>query len=335
MRSLLFVLAVLCTYFASAGTVTAVASGDWDVASTWDINGIPGNATTSTTVVIPAGITVNVKSQVYSSTIPIITLQIYGTLSFHPSGRLDLSSTSTIQLYSGSSIVPFNNSNSQLITIGGVTKYNAANNGTVSGPAYASSSTGTSTSGQPLSGFAAGTLPIKLLHFTAMPEEKSVQLNWETAEEVNTDHFELEKSVDGDNAWLSIASLRTNGHPSVYTVVDNNVTGSVLYYRLKTVDRDGKYAYSAIVRIRRERSLSLFITPNPATSLIRVSLDQQRSDRTTIQLINSTGQLVRQAEMPGGSNILSLSIADLARGRYTVVVLANKELLDSESLVIQ
>ena len=122
-----------------ANTITAVTSeaspGDWTDGASWAGGAVPQSGDI---VMIPAGKAILISDQVYSLVSPpFISLRVWGTLNFEPSGKLHLSLLSDIQIFLGGKIKPKNSSSSQLITIGGVTKYNASNNGTIQGPAIA------------------------------------------------------------------------------------------------------------------------------------------------------------------------------------------------------
>ena len=98
---------------------------------------------------------------------------------------------------------------------------------------------------------AAPVLPVELTKFTAQQIGESITLNWETATELDNDYFAIERSVDGEN-FESIAQILGAGTsivPQYYEFVDKNPTAATLYYRLKQVDLDGKFAYSEMVTV--------------------------------------------------------------------------------------
>ena len=95
-------------------------------------------------------------------------------------------------------------------------------------------------------------LPVELISFTASLEGSNAILNWITASEINSDYFEIERSLDGIN-FESISMIDGAGnsnHQLSYSDIDYNVDllgVSVFYYRLKQTDFDGSYSYSQIV----------------------------------------------------------------------------------------
>lgn len=117
-------------------------------------------------------------------------------------------------------------------------------------------------------------LPVEWLGFTGRWVEESVQLDWQTATEVNSARFVVERqNTAGD--WLPIGSViaaGTSTTPNAYDFRDlaPGPTNPVLY-RLQQVDVDGGFNYSKIVALSRAAaatSISLF--PNPARDHIFV-----------------------------------------------------------------
>lgn len=94
-------------------------------------------------------------------------------------------------------------------------------------------------------------LPIQLLTFNALANEKAVDLNWVTASEVNNDFFTVEKSEQGID-FHSIARVSGAGNSTKqlsYSAVDAAPYEGINYYRLKQTDFDGKFSYSTIVSV--------------------------------------------------------------------------------------
>ncbi len=111
-------------------------------------------------------------------------------------------------------------------------------------------------------------LPVELLGFDSRNEnDKSINLFWSTATELNNSHFEIERSNDGRN-FQSIGKVEGHGNSSevkVYDFYDEKPMNGKNYYRLKQIDFDGTFEYSYVILEevkRKETILELF--PNPA-----------------------------------------------------------------------
>lgn len=117
-------------------------------------------------------------------------------------------------------------------------------------------------------------LPVDLTVFEAYAvDDKSVNVNWTTASEVNSSHFEVERSKDG-RSFRKIETIESAGSSSAridYSIVDSAPLVGISYYRLKQVDVDGVYTYSPTRRVQMGTDQpTLTIYPNPTYDAIFV-----------------------------------------------------------------
>ena len=100
---------------------------------------------------------------------------------------------------------------------------------------------------------AGGPLDVKLSSFTAVLINSNGQLTWISETETNSSHFEIERSDDAvkfDKRGM-VNSYGNSTSKKTYNYTDPiNTTSKIVYYRLKMVDRDGKYNYSKIIAIK-------------------------------------------------------------------------------------
>ncbi|HSI91298.1 MAG TPA: T9SS type A sorting domain-containing protein, partial [Adhaeribacter sp.] len=167
-------------------------------------------------------------------------------------------------------------------------------------------------------------LPVELLCFNARKTGATVQLTWETASEMNSDRFEIERSQDG-RTFETIGSVKAAGHSNTvkrYAFEDKNPNSGLNYYRLKQADLDGSFAYSKVVSVtavKKEIAVSLY--PNPARDVLIVSLPTNAAE-TTIQVYNAVGQEVRTLKTNAAA--AQLNVVNLPAGIYQVrIVNAN------------
>lgn len=155
-------------------------------------------------------------------------------------------------------------------------------------------------------------LPLTLISFNGRPYTGYNQLQWETADEVNTSHFELERSTDG-NKYTATATIQAGSN--TYSYKDYISFNGKMYYRLKMVDKDGQYTYSTIVTLNNNGAGAVSLYPNPADDKVYVSTSSellQHSARLydisgkllqTIQ-INNTLQIIQVQQLKGGLYLL-------------------------------
>ncbi len=164
-------------------------------------------------------------------------------------------------------------------------------------------------------------LPIKLLSFDAVPEEREVDLTWVTASEINNEYFTVEKSLDGNN-FYPIGTKPGAGNSSVtlsYSFVDPNPAPGISYYKLKQTDFDGHTSESGIVPVnykKQNREYSIF--PNPVYD--KAYLISNTSENIQASIRNIEGKLIQSVSLEGASTIHSIDLGGLSQGVYFIEV---------------
>ena len=164
--------------------------------------------------------------------------------------------------------------------------------------------------------------PVTLVSFKALPINSIVQLQWATSQEINTKDFEIEKSTDGVN-WALLTTVSAAGNSSLahnYQAVDKNPVAGINYYRLKTIDVNGKYAYSNIVNIKYA-STAISVFPNPAKDMITIS--HPASINATILITDIQGRKIQALNINWGSTTNKVSVNNLSKGQYILKYIDN------------
>jgi uncharacterized repeat protein (TIGR01451 family) len=174
----------------------------------------------------------------------------------------------------------------------------------------------------------ASPLPVVLSAFTATAvANRDAQLAWTTASELNSAAFEVERSFDG-TTFTKLGQLAAKGttlSPSAYAFLDKGVASLAngpVYYRLKQVDRDAKFAYSPVrtVAFTKAAGASLSLFPNPAQTTTKLDLTSLPAASTyQVTLLDATGRAVRSLTLAGGQ-VQPLELSTLASGTYFVLV---------------
>ena len=159
------------------------------------------------------------------------------------------------------------------------------------------------------------TLPVKLISFSGRLNGTRVDLNWVTANELNTKQFEVERGANG-LTFSKIATVAAKGNSSTatsYDLIDPSPLAGVNYYRLKMVDIDGKFEYSQIVIIRIENSIQLItkVAPNPFTGKIDVYLTLTHNTPVDFRFIDINGRMVFSKSVKGLKGFNWFTINDL------------------------
>ncbi|WP_118973934.1 choice-of-anchor E domain-containing protein [Taibaiella koreensis] len=168
--------------------------------------------------------------------------------------------------------------------------------------------------------YAGGILPVDFKSFTATPQHTDVNLDWITATETNNKAFEILRSVDGKTFDVigSLQSLAANGNSFSdlkYRFVDKNVPEGNLFYRIKQIDKDGRYSFSPIRQIAGSGATKTVLYPNPATGTVNIIAGGE--GQVTIR--DLSGKLVQRFVI-GASGMLAIDLSHCTNGLYFVAI---------------
>ena len=155
-------------------------------------------------------------------------------------------------------------------------------------------------------------VPVELVAFSAKPINQKVELNWKTATEINTLGYDIERSTDGQT-WKILGFVGAKNRPSDYLYLDENPNiDTINYYRLNTLDVDGKKEYSKIISVKMNNlTSSIRIFPTNTDGLINIETTLIVQE---IWVTNSIGQIVLTVNQP------YINLTSLPTGIYIVTV---------------
>jgi hypothetical protein len=172
-------------------------------------------------------------------------------------------------------------------------------------------------------------LPVKLGSFTATLNTAKVNLNWKTVEELNSSHFDVERSVDGKNyKSIGIVFSNENSNTFNYYLFPDNIsalTDGMIYYRLKCVDIDGKFTYSDVRVIRKSSQAkvdaSIVAFPNPVVNELRVTVPENwQGKEVYFNVYNMNGSILHSVRNMNVGQTETISTANLGKGVYILQV---------------
>jgi hypothetical protein len=168
-------------------------------------------------------------------------------------------------------------------------------------------------------------LPVELTTFSASTSGRGVLLKWNTATEVNSAKFVVERKSAND--WYAISSVNASGNsssPKSYSFIDKNLVTGKYLYRLKMVDNDGSFEYSstveATISVPSEFSLSQNY-PNPFNPSTEINFDLPSVSQVKLELYSVTGSKVAtviNSVMNAGYNTVRINMNNykLSSGTY-------------------
>lgn len=295
-------------------TRIALSNGNWSVGGRWSGGILP---TCGDSVIVPAGITVNVDNQLdFLGCGSTMKVNVKGTLSFNNGNKLRLPCNSRFYLGAAAVLNPGSGGgNSNFIEICSTVYWNAAM-GTIYGPTcYPPSSACTSF------------LPVTLLYFTAKVSSENIELNWSTATEINNDYFTLERSSNGSD-FYPIEKIKGSGNSTktlLYKTYDQHPNAFINYYTLKQTDFNGKIQYSKIIFANFKDNNDFSIYPNPSNgSEFSISLSGlQNNEKILVVMEDITGRTIYSKVIFSGENgsLIEQIETDpsLPKGIYSVI----------------
>lgn len=189
-------------------------------------------------------------------------------------------------------------------------------------------------------GDACSNIPLKLISFTGNKEKDHNFLHWETVNEIEVDKFIVQKSIDSEN-WQSIAEVKCKSEDplskQIYEMKDNDSETSY-YYRLKILDKNGKFEFSDVIFINRKTENLIIenIVPNPTNGNFSISYNSTKTDKTLLRIVSSIGEIIYQKETISqpGVNHNFIELEDISSGLYLLTLKQGDE-IDSLKFVIE
>ena len=167
----------------------------------------------------------------------------------------------------------------------------------------------------------AAVTPVQLEYFSAREKNQDVLLNWQTATELNTSHFNVQHSTNG-TSFTNIGNVKAIGSgANGYSFTDSNPTDGINYYRLQSIDKDGSFSYSKVISASLTTHNSSFISifPNPARDFTTIIFSQM-VDKATIAVYDITGKAIITQSLNGSTNSYKLNTQTLTNGVYVIKV---------------
>lgn len=164
-----------------------------------------------------------------------------------------------------------------------------------------------------------GVLPVELVYFRGKLFNNQANLTWATASEINSEKFEIEYSVNGQN-YKTIGEVTARGNTletTSYNFIHKNVQKGSNYYRLKQIDVDGRYEYSKVIVIEKGGINSIISYPNPVINVMSIETE---TPIKSIQILDINGRLVQSKKVMDEALTQQIDLIDLPKGTYLLDV---------------
>jgi hypothetical protein len=214
---------------------------------------------------------------------------------------------------------------------GGVASGNATATGSITSSAL-------SIIGRTTFGYKSFPVPLKLISFSGDRRSGTSYLRWVTENEVMVDHFIVERSYDAIN-YVAIGNVAARNLSSIqnYYLEDRSQFQGIAYYRLKSLDIDGKFTYSNIVALSDNiKTAEAFTVLNPARSGITIFNRSSKEGLFNYRVLNMGGQLVVSGKVymsANGGAVIPLSAA-ISTGIH-IIELVNSDIQFAQKILVE
>lgn len=175
------------------------------------------------------------------------------------------------------------------------------------------------------------TLPVTFQFFNGVHRQTENELRWTVSEERNLASYELERSTDGINyTKINTIAAKNTSNIADYTYSDRSreISGAILYYRLKAIDRNDTYFYSDVVLLRNDNQSKFKILGNPFTSQVTFRYETTYNGNLLIRLSDMNGRTIRSEKLPvqnGAGYYTVYNLSSLAPGQYILEINTGNE----------
>lgn len=169
-------------------------------------------------------------------------------------------------------------------------------------------------------------LPVTFTNIKASKTNNNIDVEWSAENEKDVKEYQVEKSIDGQT-FSPVATFIVKGKASAnynWTDISNDAKNN--FYRVASIDINGKTSYSSVTQVSLNVENELSIYPNPIINgSINIHLKGALKGDYTARIINNYGQVVyiTQIKHEGANNIetIQLNHSNNYKGNYILEII--------------
>ncbi len=173
-------------------------------------------------------------------------------------------------------------------------------------------------------------LSVKLINFDAVKTGSHVNVDWQTANEQNSENFDIERSNNG-TTWIKIGTVNAAGKSTKileYNFLDEYPAEGANFYRLRSNETTGKYGYSQVKKVLFDAQTGISIVnvmPNPFENTLTVNYSSPGNNTITLKIMDAIGRTIATKETNAlkGINTIQFNTVEYATGLYFITIIYN------------
>ena len=176
-------------------------------------------------------------------------------------------------------------------------------------------------------------LPVEWISFSGKQVSNNVELNWQTGTETNNDYFVVER-LEPSGEYIALGKtpakvLATSLND--YAFEDRNPQEGINTYRLKQIDKDGRFEYSKTADVFFETMTMVRVHPNPFSDRIHLQIMLESANDAKFQLFTIAGKKVMEASFEFERMLeQKIEIENLPDGVYFYEVICDDEIFSGK-----
>jgi hypothetical protein len=167
-------------------------------------------------------------------------------------------------------------------------------------------------------------LPVKLISFEAYQVMNQYYIEWQVADEIDINKYEIMVSYDGIN-FNSIGEIEALNSPNSYIHYDfiNNqhLASKSTYYQLRITENNGLITYSNIVQLEHSNTQNGIkaLYPNPTQKILNILIQGQLQTYESILITDIQGKIIQEVDLSKFiDQLIKINTEELQKGFYNI-----------------
>lgn len=185
-------------------------------------------------------------------------------------------------------------------------------------------------------------LPVELSYFDGRATNTAIQLNWKSASEINSDYYQVERSFNGTDfnniGKINAATAIAEGTGNTYGFADASPLAGNNYYRLRMIDKDGKSALSAVIKILFNQHQGVRIYPAIVNNREVYLQTTGEIKSGTVTIFEMTGRQLQSVQLPSvlsAGQTVRLHLSALPPGNYALICSTGAGIKSKQLIIVQ